>query len=152
MASLPIVTGADNPILRGANEPVAKATKEVLKLIKDMEDTVQAADGMGLAAPQVGQNIQLCLVRVNNRLIPLLNPKILHKSPDIEIAEEGCLSLPNMWLQIPRAVSIVVRYQDIHGETQERMLEGMEARIVQHEVEHLEGKLIVDYAMRGKAL
>ena len=138
MAVLPIVTGADNPILRTKTKPVAKVTKELQKLFKDMEETTRAADGLGLAAPQIGLSHRVCLVRINGRFTPLVNPQITRRSAETEMAEEGCLSLPEIWVQVPRSVSIVVRYLDARGKEQERMLEHMEARIVQHDVDHLD--------------
>lgn len=117
-----------------------------------MEDTTIAADGLGLAAPQVNHSERVCIVRMGKKLTPLINPEITFSSLDMEYAEEGCLSLPDVWLQVPRSLSIVVSYTDAKGSQQERMLEGMDARVVQHEVDHLEGKLIVDYPQTGKAL
>lgn len=152
MANLPIVTGADTPILRTKTKKVTKVTKELLKLLKDMQDTTVAADGLGLAAPQVNHTERVCIVRMGRKLTPLINPEILFRSADIEYAEEGCLSLPDLWMQVPRSVSIVVQYMDIKGAQQERMLEGIDARVVQHEVDHLEGKLIIDYGEHGKPL
>jgi peptide deformylase len=122
----------------------------VQKLLKDMEETAKAADGLGIAAPQIGQSQRLCIVKLNGRFMPMVNPQITKRSPDIEMAEEGCLSLPNVWVQVPRSVSIVITYKDAKGKDQERMLDHIEARIVQHEVDHLEGKLIVDYGEHAK--
>lgn len=152
MPSLPIVIGADNPVLRAPTRKIPKVTKEIQKLIKDMETTIRAADGLGLAAPQVGESVRLCLVRIGTRLVPLINPEIIRRSDETETAEEGCLSLPNIWLEITRPKSIVIRYQDVKGQEQERLLEHVDARIVQHEVDHLDGRLIVDYPIRSKAL
>jgi peptide deformylase len=149
---LPIVTGADTPILRAKTKPVAKVTKELSKLLKDMEDTVRKEDGLGIAAPQVNRSERVCLVKLNGRFLPLVNPQIIRKSADMESAEEGCLSLPETWVQVPRSISIVVKYLDARGHEQERMLDHMPARIVQHEVDHLDGKLIVDYGMHAKPL
>jgi peptide deformylase len=143
---LPILTGADNPILRKKAHKVVKITKEIQSLIKDMEATTKNADGLGLAAPQVGQSLRLCLVRLNKKMVPIMNPVIFWWSEEIEVAEEGCLSLPNVWMNVPRPVSIAVRYMDAKGEEQERKLSGLEARIVQHEADHLNGVLITDYA------
>lgn len=145
MAVLPIVTGADTPILRTKTKPVPKVTKEVRELLKDMEETTRAADGLGIAAPQINSSQRLCIVKLNGRFMPLINPEITFRSPDMEFAEEGCLSLPGLWMQVPRSVTIVVKYLDARGAEQERMLQHIEARIVQHEVDHLEGKLITDY-------
>lgn len=132
-------------MLRTKTKKVAHVSKEILQLIRNMEATTKNADGLGLAAPQIGQSIRLCLARLNGRLTPLINPEIFWKSDEIEVAEEGCLSLPNFWMNVPRSVSIAVRYTNGKGEEQERKLTNMEARIVQHEVDHLEGILITDY-------
>ncbi len=150
MSVLPILTGANHPLLRAKNRTIPKVTKELLTLIKDMEETTKKADGLGLAAPQVGQSIRLCLVRLNGRLTPLINPEIFWKGDGVEIAEEGCLSLPNVWIDVPRAKSIAVRFLNAKGQEQERKLTNLEARIVQHEVDHLNGLLIVDYKENGK--
>lgn len=149
---MPIITGADTPILRTKTKPVAKVTKELLKLLKDMEDTTIAADGLGLAAPQVNRTERVCIVKMGHKLTPLINPKITFQSTDVEVAEEGCLSLPNVWLQVTRAASIVVEYLDAKGNEQQRMLEGLDARVVQHELDHLDGKLIVDYSPHVKPM
>lgn len=121
-------------------------TREVKQLLKDMEETLGTADGLGLAAPQVGSNLRLCLVRIADRITPLINPVLTFKSQETATAEEGCLSLPNVWLAIPRSLSVVVRYTNAKGAEEERMLSDLDARIVQHEVDHLDGVLITDYA------
>lgn len=121
-------------------------------LLKDMQETTIAADGLGLAAPQIGRTERVCIVQVGGRLQPLINPVITIRSEEQEYAEEGCLSLPSVWVQVPRSTSIRITYIDARGVEQERMFLDMDARVVQHEVDHLEGKLIVDYGPHGKAL
>jgi peptide deformylase len=150
MAVLPIVTGADNPILRTKTERVPKVTKEVQKLLKDMIETTKDASGAGLAAPQIASNLRVCIVLINGRFIPLVNPTITWKSEDTVTDEEGCLSLPNTWVMVPRAREIRLTYTDTEGVEQERLLSDFDARVVQHEVDHLEGVLIVDYAKPHK--
>jgi peptide deformylase len=145
MAILPIVIGADNPILRKKTEKVPQVTKKVLKLIADMVETMVEANGVGLAAPQVGESLRICLAPVTGKLAVLINPEITWKSEGTNIDEEGCLSLPNIWLKIPRHNEIIVKYMDDSGNPQERKLEAFEARVVQHETDHLDGVLIVDY-------
>jgi peptide deformylase len=145
VAVLPIVIGADNPVLRKKTEKVPQVTKKILKLIKDMHASMDAANGVGLAAPQVGESLRLCLVTMHGKTVPLINPDISWKSTETAFDEEGCLSLPNTWLQISRSVEIIVRYVDEKGQEQERKLKDFDARVVQHEVDHLEGILIVDY-------
>ena len=142
MSVLPIEKGADNPILRKKGAKVQKVTKTLQKLIKDMHDTVKAADGAGLAAPQIGRSLQLCLALIDGRMTVLVNPKITSKSDEMETEEEGCLSLPGL------TVSITVQYMDVAGKTQERRLERFDARAVQHEVDHLNGVLLVDYPQK----
>jgi peptide deformylase len=149
MPALPILLGQDNPILRKKTERVPKVTKKVLKLIKDMKASMKAANGVGLAAPQVGESLRICIGRVNGKSTPLINPDITWRSPETAIDEEGCLSLPKIWLPVPRAVEITLTYQDEKGEQQERRLKDFDARVVQHEVDHLEGILIVDYLPAG---
>ena len=146
MAALPIVTGADTPVLRAKTAKVAKVTKDIAALLKDMEDTVKAADGLGLAAPQIGRSLRLCLAKIGGKLTALVNPDITWKSAETATAEEGCLSLPGLWRDVVRPTSIVVTFMDAKGKPQERKLTDLDARVVQHEVDHLEGKLIVDYA------
>jgi peptide deformylase len=150
MATLPIITGANNPILRKKTERIPKVTKKILKLIKDMQASMEAANGVGLAAPQVSQSLRLCIAMVNGKLTPLINPDITFKSKETSMDEEGCLSLPNVWLQIPRSTEITVTYTDEKGAKQERKLKDFDARVVQHEVDHLEGILIVDYVVSTK--
>ena len=145
MPALPIVTGADNPVLRKQTERVDKVTKKVLKLLKDMNMSMKAANGVGLAAPQVGVSLRVCIAQVNGKPTPLINPDITWRSKETAMDEEGCLSLPNVWLPVPRSVEIHLTYLDEKGQTQERKLKDFDARVVQHEVDHLEGKLIVDY-------
>ncbi len=152
MAALPIITGADTPILRTKTKAVPKVTKELQKLLKDMQETTIVADGLGIAAPQIGRTERLCIVHVGGKLMPMVNPIITQRSAEEEYAEEGCLSLPGIWVQVPRSTTIRVTYLDGKGSEQERMLSNMDARVVQHEVDHLEGKLIVDYGPHGKAL
>jgi peptide deformylase len=146
MAILPIITGKDHPILRAKTKKVEKVTKAIKTLIRDMAETMEAANGVGLAAPQVGQSLRLCLAPIGGKITALIDPKITKKSAEKVIDEEGCLSLPHVWLPITRSKEITVTYIDGSGKKQERKLANFEARVVQHEVDHLDGILIVDYA------
>lgn len=145
MALLPILKGADNPILRKKGAKVHEVTKALKKLIKDMYATVKAEDGAGLAAPQVGQSLQLCLALVEGKMIVLINPEIVWKSKETETQEEGCLSLPKLQVKVTRPVSITVKYLNEQGILEERKLSDFSARTVQHEMDHLKGVLLVDY-------
>lgn len=152
MSILPILTGADNPVLRARTKRVPAITKDVKKLLHDMEETTIKADGLGIAAPQIGSDLRVCIARIHGRLTPMVNPEVTWKSKVTDVAEEGCLSLPNVWVQVPRAVDIVVKYQTLRGDTKELKLADMDARVVQHETDHLDGKLIVDYTSARVAL
>lgn len=145
MAVLPIIIGATNPVLRKKTQKVERVTKELRSLIRDMRATVKDAEGLGLAAPQVGLSLRICLARIGDHMTALINPEITWKSDGTWTHEEGCLSLPGVTVEVERARTITVKYLDERGRAQERRLEEWEARIVQHEVDHLEGILIVDH-------
>lgn len=145
MATLPIVVGQDTPILRAKTKKVQTVTKEILKLLKDMEETTVAAQGAGIAAPQVGRFERLCIAAIGGKLTPLINPDITWRSEDMASAEEGCLSLPDVWIHVSRPTGIILRYETPEGKKRELKLSSLDARIVQHEVDHLEGILITDH-------
>ncbi|MBI5152453.1 peptide deformylase [Candidatus Peregrinibacteria bacterium] len=151
MAKLKILTGANNLILRKKSEAVKAAEisgKKLSKLIKDMRDTLGAND-LGLAAAQVGSSVRVCLVRLNSgtnqaRVIVMINPEIAPAGRETEIAEEGCLSLPEVWVRVERKKNITVKFLDVKGAEQVLTLENLNARVIQHEIDHLDGILIVD--------
>jgi peptide deformylase len=145
MALREIIIGGRQAVLRATAAPVTHFGKELQRLIRDLLDTVEAVKGAGLAAPQIGVSLALCVVRLSGRLLPLVNPKILWASQDLLVAEEGCLSLPDVWVPVPRSSQIILHFLDEEGREHERKLQGLDARIVQHEVDHLLGKLIIDY-------
>ena len=145
MAIVPIITGADHPALRKKTERITKFDKNLKKLIADLLNTVKDAKGAGLAAPQIDVNKRVCVTKINNQFVPLVNPEIVWKSEDVWVMEEGCLSLPDTWIDVKRPQAIVLAFFDEKGRMQERKLEMLDARIVQHEVDHLDGVLIVDY-------
>lgn len=149
MAALPIITGADNPILREKSAPVKHIDKKVRKLITDMMDTLASANGLGLAAPQVGVNLRIFIIRLNHGtknelVVPMVNAKILDISDKMESGEEGCLSLPGKFYTVERAASLAIEYQNQHGKHHTLNLHGLNARIIQHEIDHLDGILMVD--------
>lgn len=151
MTALPIVTGKDTPVLRAKAKPVAKVTKQVKKLIKNMRDTLASdeVNGVGIAAAQIGESVQVFLATIGGqdtgKLTVFINPKILYKSKETAIDEEGCLSLPNQFAKIARPISIVIEYTDESGKTSQRELHEFDARVVQHEYDHLQGVLFIDY-------
>ncbi|EKD92648.1 MAG: Peptide deformylase [uncultured bacterium] len=153
MAILPVEKGPENPILRGESPPVKKVDKKLKKLIGDMEETMFDLNGVGIAAPQVGVNLQLALARLNvdtkNEIIlTLINPKILNASEEKTSMEEGCLSLPGYWGAVKRHKSLTVIFENEKGQQQTLFLQGFNARVIQHEVDHLNAKLFIDRATK----
>lgn len=110
-----------------------------------MIETMHEASGVGLAAPQVALTERICIAVIEKKVTPMINPVITSRTKEKDIDQEGCLSLPNVWLMIPRSIGITVTYTDLKGRKQERKLEYFSSRVVQHEVDHLDGVLIVDY-------
>ncbi len=143
---LPIVTGKDHVILRTVSKKVPAVTKKTLAFLRDMEDTMIDAEGVGIAACQVGRNLRLVHVLINKTIEPMVNPEILGLSEEQVNGEEGCLSLPGWWGKVKRAKELTVRYQTPKGETRVLKLTGFPARIVQHEVDHLNAMLFADRA------
>lgn len=141
----PIIIGADRPILRAKAGHAVLFDKDLRRLLRDLHDTTAHLQGAGLAAPQVGVSQAVCVAKISGELVSLVNPTILWHSEEVVMGEEGCFSLPDVWLVIPRALEIIVQYRDGKGREQERKLTHFDARVVQHEVDHLLGKLIVDY-------
>ncbi len=114
------------------------------KLLDDMAMTMYATRGIGLAAPQVGISKSIAVVDAGKGLIKMINPKVLSKRGSSEL-EEGCLSVPQKCVNVKRAEEILVSYIDENARKCERSFRGLTARVVQHEIDHLNGKLIIDY-------
>ena len=146
MAQLTILEFPD-PRLRTRAVPVQVFDAALSRLIDAMLETMYAAPGIGLAATQVNVHQRLLVVDVSeakNQPQVYINPQILSRD-GVEQSEEGCLSVPQVYEQVERAARVRVRAQDRHGECFERDLDGLLAVCVQHEMDHLEGKLFVDY-------
>ncbi len=133
-----------DPVLRKIANPI-DPTSVSSDFVTKMSETMYVEDGVGLAAPQIGISERVFLYDVGEKLNVVINPEILEKSTEEEIGEEGCLSFPEIFDKVPRSVSIRVRYFDQHGEEYVKKLEGYEARVFQHEFDHLNGKLFIDY-------
>jgi peptide deformylase len=142
-----------NPILRQKAKPVKSVDAEIKALVADMVEIMYANDGVGLAAPQVGVGLRVIVVDVGKEdgpgLMKLINPEILSREGEIEW-EEGCLSVPDFRVKIMRAAKISVSYLDEDGDKKSIICEGLPAIAVQHEVDHLDGNLIIDYTSRLK--
>jgi peptide deformylase len=143
---LKIQTGTANPILRTVSKPVQEVTKKTLKLIKDMELAMELEKGVGIAAPQVGENVRIFLALLDNKhLVAMINPEILTRNTTLASAEEGCLSLPGEWGQVERCTEVTIRFLDYKGRENTLKLKGFNARVVQHELDHLDGVLFTDH-------
>lgn len=133
-----------SPVLRTETTPVSVITEDLRKLVEDMFDTMRAAQGIGLAAPQVGRLERVAVVDIDNDPIVLINPEIISETGK-ERAEEGCLSIPDIYGDVDRAARVTVRATDLEGNLFEREATDLLARAFQHEIDHLHGKLFVDY-------
>lgn len=144
MAILPIRKEGD-PVLRQKAQPVTKVTKRVVKLLQDMEETMYAADGVGLAAPQVGVSERLIVVDVGDGPIHLVNP-VLVSSEGTVVDVEGCLSIPGVVGYVDRAQKVTVEGLDLRGRRRRIEADEWLARALQHEIDHLDGVLFTDKA------
>ena len=149
-----------DPVLREKAEPVEKVDDRIRALAKDMIAAMHDDGGVGLAAQQVGETIAICVVEVpaeydaddkGVRFNPdvkmplvLINPEILEASKETEVRDEGCLSFPGIYAPVRRPVEIKLEFVDLNGKTQNLHLKHFVARVVQHEMDHLHGVLLVD--------
>lgn len=150
MSILPILIHPD-PRLKKVCEPVADFDAALQRFTDDMLETMYDAPGIGLAAPQVGVMKRVlvmdCADREGDAAAPmaLINPEITASSEDLNEHEEGCLSIPDQYGLVQRPAVVTVRYLDPTGAAQEREFDGLWATCVQHEIDHLNGKLFIDY-------
>lgn len=154
MAKLPIITLPD-PILRTQSAPVERVDDEVRRLADSMLETMYAAPGIGLAAIQVAVPLRLVVLDVAGKEeapqpLVLINPEIVRLGDALAPYEEGCLSIPDVLVDIERPSTLRVRYVDRDGRPQELDAEGLLATALQHEIDHLDGRLIVDFLSRLK--
>lgn len=133
-----------DPILRERTRPVDAVSDDMRQLAADMLETMHAATGIGLAAPQVGRTERVFVMDVDDEPYVMFNPEIVERD-GLDRAEEGCLSIPEIFGDVDRATRVVVRALDENGE--EFTLEAFDlaARCIQHEIDHLDGKLFIDY-------
>lgn len=154
MAIRNIIT-VPHPTLRRKARPITRFDSELQTLIDDMVDTMRAAPGVGLAAPQVDVSLRVIVVEYGDdkdenvppRLYVMVNPEITRFSRETEIGIEGCLSIPGLLGDVERSTSITVKGQNRHGQPVKLKLRGWVARIFQHEIDHLNGVLFTDKAL-----
>ncbi len=149
------VYGYGHPLLRKVSEEIDQNYPQLEQLILNMYDTMYASEGVGLAAPQIGLNIRLFIIdatpyaKETKEQYPLkrtfINPKILNETGEHHDFEEGCLSIPDIREKVSRQTKVTLQFQDEQFQTHTEEFEGMMARIIQHEYDHLEGIMFVDH-------
>ncbi len=150
MTLRPILIHPD-PRLKSTADPVADVNKDVRALADDMLETMYDAPGIGLAAPQIGI-LQRMLVMdcIKDEMatpepMVLINPRVLSSSEETNVYDEGCLSIPDQYAEVERPASVKVEWTDLDGKTVQQDFDGLWATCVQHEIDHLNGKLFIDY-------
>ena len=159
MPVLPIVEIPD-PRLRLVSKPVEEVTDDTRSLVADMTETMYAASGIGLAAIQVGVDLRVVVIDLQERedeegkpvrdARAYINPEILSVSDELSTYNEGCLSIPEQYAEVKRPARCRVRWLDERGEAREEELDGLLATCMQHEIDHLNGILFVDHVSRLK--
>ena len=153
MAILPIVTYND-PVLRKKTEPITEFTDEVRQFVADLFETMYNSEGVGLAAPQVGVSLQVFVIDADNMMddddelpgpMAFINPKIIEKKGRQIPLDEGCLSIPEVTDKVLRPEAVIVEYKDENFEDQTIEATEWLARVIQHEYDHLQGILFIDY-------
>ena len=145
MALLEIRTAGD-PVLKETSAPVEKIDKRLRKLLDNMAETMYASEGVGLAAPQIGELIRVAVVDVDKKnRYDLINPVITWREGSV-VDNEGCLSCPNLFGDVERAEKIRVEYTNRFGKKKTLEADGLLARCIQHELDHLDGRLFIDIA------
>lgn len=142
---LPLVTGEKTAILLTKTALVANPlAKEIQELLPKMVQTMHTEHGVGLAAPQIGISLRLAVLEVENKVYFLINPEITSSSQEKIVSEEGCLSLPGEFFPILRSMTVTVRYRNEKGIPKKLRATGFLATVIQHEVDHLDGVLIIN--------
>ena len=154
MARRTILTAPD-PRLKTVSQPVAVADSDIRRLADDMFETMYAADGVGLAAIQIGIPSRLLVMDIARKDSPreprvFINPKIIWASDELTKYEEGCLSVPDIWEDVERPMQIRAEFLDLEGRAQTLEAEGLLATCLQHEIDHLDGILFLDHLSRLK--
>jgi peptide deformylase len=161
MAIRPLVILPDNQ-LRLVSKPVEAVTSEVRTLVEDMFETMYDAPGIGLAAIQIGVPLRVVTMDLSKREAKegeepepkkpqvFINPEVTWSSEDFSVYEEGCLSIPEYYEEVERPAEVKVRYTDLDGKAQEIAADGLLATCLQHEIDHLNGVLFIDYLSRLK--
>ncbi|WP_303784042.1 peptide deformylase [Azovibrio restrictus] len=153
MALLPILRFPDARLKKIA-APVEKIDDGIRRLVADMAETMYEAPGIGLAATQVDVHRQVVVIDISeekNQLLVLVNPRITHRD-GVQVYEEGCLSVPGIYDKVERAAQITVEYLDLEGQSRTLTADGLLAVCIQHEIDHLQGRVFVDHLSQLKQM
>ncbi|WP_262693497.1 peptide deformylase [Kordiimonas aquimaris] len=155
MTKLDIIN-VPHPLLKTLSTPVERVDDEVRKLLDDMLETMYAAPGIGLAAIQVAVPKRVIVLDTapegeeDRKPLFLVNPEVTWESEDLNVYSEGCLSVPEHYADVERPASVRVKYLDYKGDLREDLMEGLTATCVQHEIDHLDGIVFIDYLSKLK--
>lgn len=156
MAKLPIILLPD-PVLKQIAQPVENISEEIQTLAANMAETMYEAPGIGLAANQVNSLHRIFVMdtdfredKTSRKVVTMINPEIVWKSDEMSVMEEGCLSIPQQYADVERPKAVRVKYVDLSGEINELLAEDLVSHCVQHELDHLNGILFIDYLSRLK--
>jgi len=133
-----------DPVLRTPADPVRDFDDKLTALVRDLEDTVNAPGHAGLAAPQIGVGLRVFSYNIDGTIGHLVNPRLVERSAETETEDEGCLSIPGLWFPTLRATYAVAEGVDQYGDALTLSGHGLMARCLQHEIDHLDGRLYID--------
>ncbi len=133
-----------DPVLRTASDPIPEITDSIRNLILDLEQATDLPGRAGVAAPQIGVNLRAFSYKVDGVIGHLINPDLVETFGELELVDEGCLSLPDIWSKTPRYQKVKVSGITIEGEQVNIEAEGLLAQVLQHEIDHLDGKVYLD--------
>ncbi|MER0236718.1 peptide deformylase [Fulvimarina sp. MAC8] len=144
-----------DPVLRKVSDPVARVDDDLKRFADDMLETMYEAPGIGLAAIQVGEPLRMLTIDISKEDEEkeprvYLNPEVVSRSDDFSVYEEGCLSIPEYFAEVERPACVTVRYLGLDGEMHEEEADGLLATCLQHEIDHLNGVLFIDYLSKLK--
>lgn len=137
-----------NEILKKKTKLIEEINKEIKELAQEMRKIMIKNKGVGLAANQIGKDISIFVAYDNKKFYTFINPKIVKLIGEETIVEEGCLSIPNVWGEIKRYPEVILEYQNLWGKKKKLRAKGLLAQIIQHEVDHLNGVLFIDKALK----
>jgi len=155
MTKLDIIN-VPHPLLKTLSTPVDRVDDDIRRLLDDMSETMYAAPGIGLAAIQVAVPKRVIVLDTapedeeDRKPLFLINPEVTWESEDFNVYSEGCLSVPEHYADVERPASVRVKYLDYNGELREDLMEGLAATCVQHEIDHLDGIVFIDYLSKMK--